>query len=126
MSYIKLDDVNEEHLLGTWRVKNRMFNASSASHCFIAFQCIRFLKNNIFTAQNGTKRRGHWEMKREQEMIYNPQVMFHLSKNERVNSIITNLMTMDETHTKLILYFDSGFELVLEKDANVNNCRKTK
>ena len=123
MTYIKLDDVTEAHLLGTWRVKSRAFNTSSASHSFIAYQCFRFLKNNAFTAQNGKKARGHWEMIREQEMIYNPQVKFRVGKEVVANCIITNLMTTDETHTKLILYFDSGFELVLEKIADSNNCR---
>ena len=50
-------------------------------------------------------------------MIYNPQVKFNMAKRTIVNSIITNIMEEEESPNKLILYFDSGIELVLEKDA---------
>lgn len=118
MTYVKLDDVREEHLLGTWKVKSRLEGKTTAANIFSDSNCLKFIKANActITGTTGKQNKGHWEMIREREMIYNPQVKFHLARKEIVNSIITTLITDDEIHYRLILYFDSGLELVLEKD----------
>jgi hypothetical protein len=117
MTYIKLDDVLEEHLLGTWKVKSRLVNKNTMGNVFANSDCLKFIKESTctITTDSGKMNKGHWEMIREREMIYNPQVKFHLAKKVIVNSIITTLQTDDNIHYKLILYFDSGLELVLEK-----------
>ena len=128
MSYIKLNDVTASHLLGAWKVKNRQTNSSNAGNLFAKCSCLKFSDNAKFTitSQSGKLKRGQWRIVREQEMIYNPQVRFRLGQEELANSIITNLMTDDQIHFKLILYFDSGLELVLERDEKNLSCRKTK
>ena len=128
MTYIKLDDVSENHLLGVWKVKHRLTNNTNAGNLFARCDCVKFSEKKAFTtiSQDGKRKKGTWRIIREKEMIYNPQVKFELAKKELVNSIITNLMSVDESHYKLILYFDSGLELVLEKDHEILNCRKTK
>jgi len=128
MSYIKLDDVTEEHLIGAWVVKNRQANSSNVGQLFARCNCLKFQKNNSFatTTQDGKRNKGNWQIVREREVIYNPQVRFNIGKNQLINSIITNLMEEDETHLKLILYFDSGVELVLEKEKGKDVCRKSK
>ena len=128
MSYIKLDDVSENHLFGLWKVKHRLTNSTNADQLFARCDCVKFMDTQSFTtvAQDGKRNRGKWRIFREKEMIYNPQVKFNLAKKEKVNSIITNLMTEDEKHYKLILYFDSGLELILEKDEGTTRCKRTK
>ena len=128
MSYIKLDDVTENHLIGVWIVKHRLTNSDNASQLFARCDCVKFTEKNAFItmAQDGKRNRGTWRIKRETEVIYNPQVKFRLAKKEHVNSIITNLMEEDDDHFKLILYFDSGLELVLEKDGVATKCSKNK
>lgn len=81
-----------------------------------------------FTAvtQDGKRKKGTWEIIREKKMIYNPQVKFHLAKKTLANSIITNLTTEEDIHFKLILYFDSGVELVLEKELKKAAYRRPK
>lgn len=128
MSYIKLNEVTANHLLGAWKVKTRQTNKSNAGNLFATCSCLKFGDNARFTltVRNGQLKRGQWRMVREQEMIYNPQLKFQLGKEDRANSIITNLMTDDQVHFKLILYFDSGLELVLEKDENNSSCRQVR
>src|SRR4051812_12809076 len=117
MSYIQLDDVDETYLLGAWKIKKRLVNSNNIDNIFAASNCIKFNKKSFVSiAQDGTRNKGHWEIIREREMIYNPQVKFQLAHQENANSIITNLMTDDNINFKLILYFDNGLELVLEKD----------
>ena len=123
MSYISLDDVTEDYLLGKWKVKSHMVSNTNSEHRFLTCNCLEFQKGKGFTAKNGHKRnKGNWEIVREKEVIYNPQVKFHIGKTITVNSIITNLETMNEKHLKLILYFDSGLELILEKENDKNLC----
>src|SRR6476620_3288293 len=106
MSYISLDDVTEDYLLGKWQVKSHMVSNTYSEHRFLIYNAIEFQKDQSFLATNGHKRnKGIWEMVREKEVIYNPQVKFHIGKKILVNSIITNLETIDEKHLKLILYF---------------------
>lgn len=128
MSYIQLDDVSENHLFGVWKVKHRLTNSKNAGQVFARCDCVKFTEKKALTifAQDGKRNKGTWQIKREKEMIYNPQVKFKLAKKVRVNSIITNLMTEDNEHFKLILYFDSGLELVLEKDGATTKCSKSK
>jgi hypothetical protein len=127
MSYISLDDVTEDYLLGKWRVKSHMVSNTYSEHRFLACKSIEFQKGKGFKAKDGRKsNKGNWEIVREKEMIYNPQVRFHLGKKITVNSIITNLETLDEKNLKLILYFDSGLELILEKEAAKNAYAKSK
>ena len=128
MTYIKLDDVSENHLLGVWKVKHRLTNNTNAAQLFARCDCVKFSDKKVFTTitQDGKRKKGTWNIIRETEMIYNPQIKFSLPKKELINSIITNLMTIDENQSKLILYFDSGLELVLEKDHEIRNCRRTK
>ena len=128
MSYIKLDEVSENHLLGVWKVKHRLTNNTNSSQLFARCDCVKFTEKKGFSTitQDGKLKKGTWQIIRESEMIYNPQVKFQLAKKVQVNSIITNLMAVDEDHYKLILYFDSGLELVLEKDGATTKCSKTK
>lgn len=126
MSYISLDDVTEDYLLGKWRVRSHMVTNSYSEHRFLTCNSIEFQKGKAFTIRTGNKRnKGKWEIVREKEMIYNPQVRFHLGKTVTVNSIITNLETLNEKHLKLILYFDSGLELILEKEGVENVLAKS-
>src|SRR6478735_8515612 len=109
MSYIQLDEINEKNLLGAWIIKKRLVNSNNIDNIFAASSCLKFNKKSfIITTQDGTKNKGNWEIIREQEVIYSPQVKFHLTKQENANSIITNLMTDDDVNYKLILYFDNG------------------
>lgn len=124
MSYIQLDDVNETYLLGAWKIKKRLVNSNNIDNIFAASNCIKFNKKSfIAIGQDGTKNKGQWRIIREREVIYNPQVKFRLSKTDNTNSIITNLMTDDNVNFKLILYFDNGLELVLEKDGTSPACK---
>ena len=123
MSYFKLNEVMEEHLLGSWRIRSRQVSSSSLGNVFADFTCIQFKEKN-FVARNGKRRTGTWQIIREEEMIYNPQVKFYIGKTITVNSIITNLMSVSQTEFRLILYFDNGLELVLEKDDTTDLCKK--
>ena len=123
MGYLKLEEVMEQHLLGSWRIRSRQVNSSNLSNVFAGFTCIQF-KEKVFVGSNGKRRKGTWEIIREEEMIYNPQVKFYLGKTITINSIITNLMTVSQTEYRLILYFDTGMELVLEKDDSLDLCKQ--
>lgn len=124
MSYIQLDDVNETYLLGAWKIKKRVVNSNNMQDVFATSSCIKFNKKSfVCLGLNGSRNKGNWRIIREREVIYNPQVKFELTKTSNTNSIITNLMTDDHIHFKLILYFDSGLELVLEKDGLAKVCR---
>ena len=128
MSYIKLDEVTAEHLVGVWKVKQRHTNSTNVGEIFARCATVKFLETGSFStvAQDGKLKKGKWEIIREKEMIYNPQVKFNLARKNFVNSIITNMMAEEENPSKLILYFDSGIELVLEKDLEKATYRRLK
>ena len=66
---------------------------------------------------------GKWEMFKETEIIYNPQLNFTFSSEEEtLNAIITRYREDDEPDylsLKMTLYFTSGLELVLERKTNL-------
>ncbi len=128
MSYIKLDEVTEDHLVGAWKVKHRHTSSTNVDQLFARCNLVKFLDNRGFSTitQDGKRKKGKWEIIREKEMIYNPQVKFYLGKKVAVNSIITNLQSEEDDHYKLILYFDSGIELVLEKEPAKASYRRSK
>lgn len=115
MEYINLGEITEAHLHGTWKVESRSLNNKNESeNIFVSYNSIEFLENNDFIALNGKNIQGQWQIIREHEVIYNPQIKFYLNDKQAVNSIITNLMA-DNDVFKLVLYFDSGLECVLAK-----------
>ena len=66
---------------------------------------------------------GKWEMFKEDEIIYNPQLNFNFNpEEETLNAIITRYREDDEPtylSLKMTLYFNSGLELVLERKTDL-------
>ena len=119
MTYIDLSAIKEEHLNGTWEVTNRVVNNNAASNPFIDIRMIE-MNGEKYRSVNGKERKGEWQMIREQEIIYNPQIKFFLDRQQVGNAIITRLLSesyLDGETYKLTLYFSNGLELILKKTA---------
>ena len=116
MGYIDLNIITKEHLLGTWQVETRFDNKQTASifsrNYFLIFE------PGAYVSRNGEEIKGKWELVREQEVIYNPQVSFYRDAEQIGNAIITRLLNVveeDKAVQRLTLYFTNGLELILKK-----------
>ena len=82
---------------------------------------VDFLASGDLQVENGGLETGKWEIFKETEIIYNPQLNFTFSPDtETLNAIITRFREDDEADhisRKVTLYFTSGLELVLEQKA---------
>lgn len=117
MENIHLDSITETHLKGTWEVKEWVVNNSSQTSQFTNISHLE-IANGIFKSINGKECTGKLVLVREKEIIYNPQLVFHINKDEAENAIITRLFLDNEGKQKtynLTLYFSTGLELVLRK-----------
>ncbi len=119
MTYIDLNTVNEDHLKGVWEVKNRFINNNNADNPFVDIRVLE-IDTGDYRSVNGKERRGKWQMVREHQIIYNPQIKFYIEQQPVGNAIITRLQSETDINGntfKLTLYFSNGLELVLQKTA---------
>lgn len=117
MHYIDLNAITEEHVHGEWEVINRVINSGSNANLFADIRFIE-LRPDHYRSINGRERKGHWNVVRENEIIYNPQLRFSIEGQPVGNAIITRLLTerdgLGEVY-KLTLYFNTGLELMLHR-----------
>lgn len=120
MININLGEIKGEHLRGEWFVGNR-FNIEKDNTDIFSRNHRLILNENSFKAINGLIVTGSWEMKYKTDIIYNPQLIFHLEEGASTKAIITRLMIVDghdNTSNReyiLTLYFTSGLELILNR-----------
>lgn len=118
MRYLDLNILTAQHLFGSWNVLERPGSATDAS-VFATCTQVVFEVSGDLEVQNGSSQRGKWEIFKETEIIYNPQLNFTFKGQEEVlNAIITRYREDDEegyVSRKVTLYFNSGLELVLEQ-----------
>jgi len=119
MHYIDLNAITEEHLRGNWTVQNRVVNSASANNLFSDVRLIE-IQPDCYRSVNGRERRGNWQVLRENEIIYNPQLRFFIEGEEVGNAIITRLrydQNVSGDIYQLTLYFHTGLELTLHRAA---------
>lgn len=120
MHYIDLNAITEEHVRGKWDVLSRNVNPQSHQNLFSDVRIIE-IQPDYYRSVNGKERRGQWQVVREEEIIYNPQLKFFIDGNEVGNAIITRLRCDRADNGdvyKLTLYFHTGLELMLQKHAS--------
>ncbi len=118
MNYVDLNAISEQHLEGTWEVKNRLINTNSSPNHFIDVRLIE-LDGCQYRSINGKERKGEWRIIRENEIIYNPQIKFFINQEQVGNAIITRLQSDQDQKGdvyRLTLYFSNGLELILQKN----------
>jgi hypothetical protein len=117
MHYIDLKEIGKEHIYGTWDVLSRHINAASQTNVFSDVRIIE-MESEGYRSINGKERAGNWDVIRENEVIYNPQLKFFIEGVQVGKAIITRLVAKklfnDEVYN-LTLYFNSGLELILQK-----------
>ncbi|RYZ20634.1 MAG: hypothetical protein EOO16_16025 [Chitinophagaceae bacterium] len=120
MHYIDLNAITEEHVRGNWEVASRVVNPESQQSLFADVRIIE-IQPDHYRSVNGKERKGMWQVVREEEIIYNPQLKFFIDGVEVGNAIITRLR-FDQAENgnvyKLTLYFHTGLELMLQKQAD--------
>ncbi|GAC1381395.1 MAG: hypothetical protein NVSMB45_06130 [Ginsengibacter sp.] len=119
---IDLKLITPDHLKGYWNVFDRTVNKTQSDE----FSSINVLdiQSNFFRSLNGKITEGQYEIFRESEIIYNPQIKFYSNNSEIGNAIITRLFIEEQSNKfihKLTLYFSSGLELILKKEEKLNS-----
>ena len=122
MRYLDLNILAAEHLLGSWDVLERPNGVASDTSVFAACRQVVFQDNGSVVVVGEAIKTGRWEIFKETEIIYNPQLHFNLGPEEAdLNAIITRYREDNEDGTfsrKVTLYFTSGLELVLEQKSD--------
>lgn len=116
MQYISLHEVNENHLMGTWEVTERI-NSKAIVNLFEHSRKLE-LNRGSYRVTNGKELKGEWIVKREIELIYNPLIEFFLEDKPIGEAIITRLFSETVGNVsiyRLTIYFSTGLELVLIK-----------
>ena len=119
MYYIDLRKVTEDHVKGKWIVRDRIQSAGKEKNVFDDVRLIE-LKDGNYKSVNGKELSGDWQVIKEDEVIYHPQLRFFIDGNEVGNAIITRLRADTEKQGEtlnLTLYFTNGLELLLQKSA---------
>ena len=119
MHYIDLSAITEEHIRGNWEVQSRVVNSASEDNLFSDVRIIE-IQPGHYRSVNGRERTGQWKVLREEEIIYNPQLKFFIEGKEVGNCIITRLRFEQAENGdvyKLTLYFHTGLELLLQRQA---------
>ena len=114
MKYLDLNSLMPSQLFGTWKTLER-FTGQSADSFFQSTATLDLNQDGTFVSRNGSTAQGRWEMFRENEIIYNPQLNFFNDTPEPLNAIITRFREDEEeegTTQKMTLYFSSGLEIV--------------
>lgn len=123
MRYLDLNILTVSHLFGSWEVLERPTGAGTDSSVFAACSRVIFKESGEVWVEGGRSETGRWEMFKEDEIIYNPQLNFTFStEDETLNAIITRYREDDEPtylSLKMTLYFTSGLELVLERKTDL-------
>ncbi len=118
MKNIDLNEIDKDHVKGHWEVHSRSSN--KMEHDYFSDINKLDLEKNHFRSVNGKVIEGKWEVVREKEIIFNPQIKFYLGNNEVGNAIITRLFEEIRSDgkklQKLTLYFTTGLELILKKN----------
>lgn len=118
---IDLKLITPDHLKGYWNVFDRTINKTKSDQ-FSSISVLH-IQNNFFRSLNGKITEGEYEIFRESEIIYNPQIKFYSNNSEIGNAIITRLFIEEQNNKfihKLTLYFSSGLELILKKEEKLN------
>ena len=123
MRYLDLNILTVSHLFGSWEVLERPVGSDSDDSVFAACSRITFKESGDLIIEGDKNETGKWDMFKETEIIYNPQLNFIFKpEDEILNAIITRYREDDEpTHLslKMTLYFTSGLELVLERKTDL-------
>ena len=123
MRYLDLNILTVNHLYGSWEVLERPGGTGMDESLFISCSKVTFKESGDVMVEGGKPETGKWEMFKEDEIIYNPQLNFTFStEEETLNAIITRYREDDEPtylSLKMTLYFNSGLELVLERKTDL-------
>ena len=123
MRYLDLNIISAEHLLGSWDVLERPSGRVSDTSEFATCEQVVFQDNGSVVVKNSAVKTGSWELFKETEIIYNPQLNFTFTAEEGIiNAIITRFREDEEEDylsRKVTLYFNTGMELVLEQKAGL-------
>ena len=126
MRYLDLNILTVQHLIGSWTVLEKPGGTAMDTSFFATCSELVIEQSGIFQATNGGTHSGRWEMFKEEEIIYNPQLNFTTGADSEVlNAIITRYREDQENDAqgneietiKLTIYFNSGLELVLGRNA---------
>jgi len=121
--YLDLNILTVSHLFGSWEILERPVGAGTDSSVFATCSKIVFKESGDVQVEGNKNETGKWEMFKETEIIYNPQLNFTFSSEEEtLNAIITRYREDDEPtylSLKMTLYFTSGLELVLERKTDL-------
>lgn len=119
MRYLDLNSLTVSHLFGGWQVLERPGGSVADDSVFASCSHLTFKESGDLVVEGSHNETGKWEMFKETEIIYNPQLNFHFKPDEpTLNAIITRYREDDEENQlslKVTLYFTSGLELVLER-----------
>ena len=123
MRYLDLNILTVSHLYGSWEVLERPVGSEADDSVFASCGRVIFKESGDVMVEGNKNESGKWEMFKENEIIYNPQLNFTFSaEEETLNAIITRYREDDEPtylSLKMTLYFTSGLELVLERKTDL-------
>src|SRR5688500_14141176 len=88
MKYIDLNKVTAEDVTGRWKVLNRVVNPGNEDSVFADVHLIEF-ELDYYKSVNGKELIGIWTVRRENSIIYNPQLQFFIDNDNIGNAIIT-------------------------------------
>lgn len=107
-----LSQIKKEDILGDWQVETRHINQSG--NLFENIKSLE-LKENCYKSVNGKIIDGSWKFFIQNEIIYNPQLIFFLGEELINRAIITRLYLDKSSFFRMFLYFQSGLELILAR-----------
>lgn len=123
MRYLDLNILTVSHLFGSWEVLERPGGTGTDNSVFASCSQVTFNESGDVMIGGSKNVSGKWQMFKENEIIYNPQLNFTFSADEEtLNAIITRYREDDEPtylSLKMTLYFTSGLELVLERKTDL-------
>ena len=92
MRYLDLNILTVNHLFGSWEVLERPGGTDMDESLFISCSKVTFKESGDVIVEGGNSKTGKWEMFKEDEIIYNPQLNFIFSsEDETLNAVILNV-----------------------------------
>ena len=117
MAYLQLESISHKHVVGTWDVQE-CFNVPVSGGALTGITSLHFDESGEFTADGHNPVSGSWELFRENEIIYNPQLRFLKDDAVIASAIITRLSELREDNiyiATMTIYFTNGMEFIIQK-----------
>ena len=115
MQPVNFKEIRPEHIIGRWRVQDRVLSKSDPNSIFALADEHNFSGDGTYSIFTATEITGKWDMSTPAEIIRNPLIRLTI-RNETTNALIIRLLEAeDNPNSQLTLYLATGLELVLIK-----------